>query len=169
MYQDESQNKNQKIATAFIAILVVVIIAAVTTKLTSNSAASVSTMPGTASTVAANPSDTMSTNTMNTNMAQASYKDGTYTATSAYDTPGGQESISVSVTLQNGTVTKSGVQNQANNRDSREYQNAFTSDYKSFVIGKHINDISLSRISGSSLTSSGFNDALDEIRNQSKV
>lgn len=116
-------------------------------------------------------SGTSSTSTSSTSTADANaqYKDGTYTQEGSYITPGGQESITVTVTLKNGIVTDSSVQNIANNRDSREYQSLFTNNYKSKVVGKPIGEISLSRVAGSSLTSSGFNDALEQIRNSAKV
>src|ERR1700722_17691610 len=37
--------------------------------------------------------------------AADTYKNGTYSATGSYDSPGGTESITVSVTVQNGVVT----------------------------------------------------------------
>jgi hypothetical protein len=116
-------------------------------------------------------SSTSSASTPSTSAADANaqYKDGTYTKEGSYITPGGQESITVTVTLKDGIVTDSSVQNVANNRDSREYQSLFTNSYKSKVVGKPVGEISLSRVAGSSLTSSGFNDALEQIRNSAKV
>ena len=49
-----------------------------------------------------------------------------------------------------------------------EYQDDFVGGYKSQVVGKSIAEIQLGKVSGSSLTSRGFNEALDQIRNQAK-
>lgn len=116
----------------------------------------------------ASTSDT--TGTSNSSTATAStYKDGTYTATGSYDSPGGNQSVSVSVTLKSGVVTGSSVQEGANDPTAREYQQDFISGYKAFVTGKNIDSIRLSRVSGSSLTSSGFNSALQKIKDQAKA
>lgn len=98
--------------------------------------------------------------------ASSAYQDGTYTATGSYSTPGGQESITVTVTLKSDIVTATSAKSSSNDHDSREYQSRFISGYKSLVVGKKISDIQLSHVSGSSLTSSGFNKALDQIEQQ---
>lgn len=93
-----------------------------------------------------------------------SYKDGQYNATGSYQTPGGTESIAVTLTLKANTIDTVDVTQQADSRESKEYQSAFAGAYKSRVVGKKINEISLSRVAGSSLTSAGFSDALDQIK-----
>lgn len=117
--------------------------------------------PSPSSSVAA--SDTPATTGSNS----GAYKAGTYEATGSYRTPGGQESVTVSVTLSgtDGTIasidtTGTGA---ASGGESREYQGKFLANYKELVVGKKIDDVSLSRVAGSSLTSNGFNNALDEI------
>jgi uncharacterized protein with FMN-binding domain len=99
----------------------------------------------------------------------AGYKDGTYSATGSYDTPGGPESLDLSVTIKSGAVTASSATGSGRDHDSVAYQSRFISGYKSLIIGKSIDDISLSRVSGSSLTSQGFNDALSQIKTQAKA
>jgi uncharacterized protein with FMN-binding domain len=96
------------------------------------------------------------------------YKNGSYTSTGAYTSPGGQQQIQVSVTLQNDKVTAASVVSKASDDESEEYQGKFASGFKALVIGKNIDDISLSRVSGSSLTSHGFNAALTTIKAQAK-
>jgi uncharacterized protein with FMN-binding domain len=123
--------------------------------------ASAKTAPAFGSTAAAGSS------LARTNTASA-YKDGNYTATGAYDTPDGTETITVSVTLGGGTVKAASVSQQASSRDSREYQDAFASGYKTYVVGKDITTIQLSRVSGSSLTPQGFNDALEQIKTKAQ-
>lgn len=101
--------------------------------------------------------------------SNASFKNGSYQATGSYNSPGGRESIDVSLTLEDNIVTAVTVKEGAKSPTSRQYQGEFIDGYKSQVVGKNIEDISLSRVSGSSLTSRGFNDALDTIRDQSRV
>jgi len=98
--------------------------------------------------------------------ASTTFTDGTYNANSTYDSPGGNQSIAVSITLKDGIVTDTSVQGQANDGDARQYQADFVNAYKPLVVGKKITDIKLSRVSGSSLTSQGFNNALQQIESQ---
>ena len=46
------------------------------------------------------------------------------------------------------------------------YENNFIANYKPFVVGKQLKDLSLSKISSASLTPIGFNNATDSIRAQ---
>lgn len=92
------------------------------------------------------------------------YQDGTYTATGSYTTPGGTESVTVTATLASGNVTSVTTTGSATGGNSAQYQSQFLANYESQVVGKSIDDISLSRVAGSSLTSAGFNAALAEIK-----
>lgn len=96
------------------------------------------------------------------------YKDGTYTATGSYDTPESHETIKVTLTLRGGVVTGSDVSASGNKPDSVQYQGMFASGYKAQVIGKSIDSLQLSRVSGSSLTPMGFNDAVSQIKSQAQ-
>jgi uncharacterized protein with FMN-binding domain len=96
------------------------------------------------------------------------YKDGTYTATGSYDSPGGPDQIGVTLTLANGVITSVSVNPMPGDRTSSRYQSKFVSGYQPYVIGKNIDSLHLGVISGSSLTPIGFNDALDKIKAQAK-
>lgn len=96
--------------------------------------------------------------------SNSTYTDGTYSATGNYSTPGGSESVSVTATLSSGKITSIKTTGSATGGNSAQYQAAFLSAYESKVIGKSIDEVSLSRVAGSSLTSSGFNAALEEIK-----
>lgn len=120
-------------------------------------------MTNTAATTTSDPATTSTTTTSST------YKDGTYKATGSYDSPGGTESITISVTLKDDVVTATSATSGANDDNAQEYQSAFIEGYKSLVIGKKINTISLSRVSGSSLTSQGFNNALTKIEAEAQA
>lgn len=97
------------------------------------------------------------------------YKDGTYTAVGNYESPEGAESVNVQITLVNDIVTNSSVTGNASGGRSARYQQNFISGYKTFVIGQNIDTLSLNRVSGSSLTPVGFNDALSQIKTKARV
>ncbi|HLZ14986.1 MAG TPA: hypothetical protein VKQ34_03255 [Candidatus Saccharimonadales bacterium] len=115
------------------------------------------------------PSDTPVAPTAPAATPAGTYKDGTYSATGTYDSPGGTENIKVSVTLQNDVITATSAQNRANDPDGREFEDAFIMEYKQFVVGKDISSLQLDNVAGSSLTTQGFNDALDQIKAQAKA
>lgn len=92
------------------------------------------------------------------------YKDGTYTEDGSYQSPGGPESITVTVTLQGGKIVDSEVISNGVLPNTKLFQGKFISGYKEFVTGKNIGEVKLDKVSGSSLTPKGFNDALDKIK-----
>ncbi|SRR6266481_4648709 len=92
------------------------------------------------------------------------YRDGTYSATGSHLSPGGEDDVHVTVTLANGIITDSTVTNGAHDKTSSYFQGIFINNYKPLVIGKSIDSVSLSKVSGSSLTSEGFNNALAKIK-----
>ena len=91
------------------------------------------------------------------------YTDGTYTASGSYQSSQGKESIEVSVTLADGLITAVEVTPEATNPTSTHYQDDFASGIADAVVGKKITDADVHVVSGSSLTSEGFNAALAEI------
>lgn len=100
---------------------------------------------------------------------KSAYKDGSYSAVGNYNSPEGSESIKVTVTLKNGIITDSSVIGEASDHTSKRYQNMFISGFKQYVIGKSIDQVSLNKVSGSSLTPDGFNNAIAKIKNQAAV
>lgn len=98
--------------------------------------------------------------------AAAAYKDGTYTAEGTYSTPESVETISVTVTLADDKITAVEVTGDPQKPETKEYQSKFIGGISSEVVGKDIDSISVSRVAGSSLTSSGFNQAIEEIKQQ---
>jgi uncharacterized protein (UPF0333 family) len=166
----ESQGNKKTIFTVAVLLAIVLIVGgAVAFSKHGKSTANADTAT-VASTVSATPSTTTASATATdaTNTA-ATYKDGTYKTDISYDSPGGMQKIGVNITLKDGTVTDSTVTAEATDGDARGYQNDFVSSYKQFVTGKKIDAISLSRVSGSSLTSNGFNYALKTIEAQAKA
>jgi len=92
------------------------------------------------------------------------YKNGVYSTNGNYISPGGAEEIGVTLTLKNGIIVDSKVEVRAERDISVTMQNDFAQNYKQFVLGKEINEINLTKVSGSSLTPNGFNDAVEKIR-----
>ncbi len=105
----------------------------------------------------------------NTKKTSSVYKDGTYSLDGPYMTPEGQAAINVSLTLTNDIITSANVTSSSGDHTSVRYQNGFISGYKQYVVGKNIADVQLSAISGASLTTEGFNNALAQIRTQAQA
>lgn len=91
---------------------------------------------------------------------------GKYTALGIYKSPAGEEEIEVTLQIDNGLITNALVVSKATVDTSIKYQKEFIDGFKEQVIGKDINQLRLVKVSGSSLTPKGFNDALDKIREQ---
>lgn len=94
------------------------------------------------------------------------YTDGTYEASGSYTSPNGQEEIDVSITLAGDVITAVTVTPEATNPNSVNYQGQFADGIAEVVVGKNIDEISVSRVAGSSLTSGGFNDAVEAIKTE---
>jgi hypothetical protein len=92
------------------------------------------------------------------------YTDGTYTAEGSYQTPESIEQISVTLTLEGGVVTDVEVTGDPQARESQQYQSQFIGGIAEVVVGESIDDIEVSRVAGSSLTSGGFNEAIETIK-----
>lgn len=100
--------------------------------------------------------------------AATAYKDGTYTAEGVYTSPGGEEQLGVTLTLANGVVTSSEVEVKATRPISKTRQTDFKDNYKAQVDGKSIDEIVLGKVSGSSLSPKGFNDAVEKIKQEAQ-
>lgn len=96
----------------------------------------------------------------------AGYKDGTYTADGTYKSPNGTETVGVQLTLANGTVSAVDITEHPSNPNTRKFQGQFASGVSDQVVGKSLDEIKVSKVAGSSLTSGGFNQAVDQIKTQ---
>lgn len=92
------------------------------------------------------------------------YTDGTYQAEGEYVSPGGPESVGVSITLAGDVVTEVTVTPRATAGNAAQYQGQFASGIAAEVVGKDIDALAVSRVAGSSLTSGGFNRAVEAIK-----
>lgn len=99
----------------------------------------------------------------------STYKDGSYTASSSYYVPHGNESIKVNLTLKDGAVSDVSIQNSESDRESAQYQQDFASVIKSYVVGKKISGLKLGVVAGASDTTQGFDDALSQIATKAQA
>jgi uncharacterized protein with FMN-binding domain len=162
---EQTTNTRKKEIATGLAVLAVIIILVLAITLTSKKK---TTMALTTSNQSASQASASSNQAAATSTASSSYKDGTYSATGSYDSPGGTESIGVTLTLKSGIVTDSALKSGAADSEAKQYQSQFISGYKKLVVGKPLNSIKLSRVSGSSLTSEGFNEAVSQIEQKAQ-
>lgn len=96
--------------------------------------------------------------------AGTEYTDGEYTATGGYTSPGGEETVSVTLTLDDSVVTALDVTGSGSTPNSKKFQGEFIDNISDIVVGQRIDELNVSKVAGSSLTSGGFNAAIDEIK-----
>jgi uncharacterized protein with FMN-binding domain len=92
------------------------------------------------------------------------YADGTYTAEGSYRTPESTETIEVTITLESDVITAVEVEGDPQAPQSEQYQGRFIGGIADEVVGQSIDEISVDRVAGSSLTSGGFNEAVETIK-----
>ena len=107
-----------------------------------------------------------STQSSDSGTAGGDYKDGTYTADGSYQTPETVETISVTLTIADGVVEDVEVTGDPQARETEQYQGQFIDGISDEVVGKSLDELNVSRVAGSSLTSGGFNEAVDSIKEQ---
>lgn len=113
---------------------------------------------------ASTPSSTAAATDSGAAGSDSVYADGTYTADGSYQTPESVEKITVTVTLDGDVITDVEVTGEPQKAESKQYQEKFIGGISDEVVGKSIDEISVSRVAGSSLTSGGFNDAIEQIK-----
>lgn len=94
------------------------------------------------------------------------YTDGEYSATGAYVSPNGEETIDVEVTLADNIVTDLVVTSHPTNPNTKMFQGQFVDGIAGQVVGKNIDELDVSKVAGSSLTSGGFNEAVETIKSE---
>jgi hypothetical protein len=115
------------------------------------------------------PTQTESAQPQATNAGTSTYKDGTYSATGSYLSPGGDEKIGVTVTLKDDIITAASVTPEPVSGEGQQYQTIFKNNFQALVVGKDIASVHLTEVSGSSLTPGGFDSALTMIEAQAKA
>jgi hypothetical protein len=103
------------------------------------------------------------------NQPGAGLADGTYQAGGGYQSPNGPETIEVSLTITNGVIEEVSVTPGATSSTSKRYQGDFAGGIAAEVVGKSLDEVDVTRVAGSSLTSGGFQEALATIRQDATV
>lgn len=98
------------------------------------------------------------------NMSDQQYKDGEYTATGYYANE--KKNIIVNMGLKGGKIASVTVTPTATIKISLGLQKKFALAIADEVVGRSVNDVYLDKLAGSSLTTKGFNDALEKIKSE---
>jgi uncharacterized protein with FMN-binding domain len=98
----------------------------------------------------------------------SAYQDGTYSADGTYVSPNGTETVGVELTLAAGTVTAVNITQHPTNPNTRKFQGEFAGGIASQVVGRSIDELKVSKVAGSSLTSGGFNQAVEKIKSEAQ-
>lgn len=92
------------------------------------------------------------------------YADGTYTKVGSYESPGGSEVVTVTVSVKDEMIQSVNVVKGTDNETSERFQGLFIDGIGAEVVGKKMSDVKVGVVNGSSLTGEGFNKAIEEIR-----
>jgi uncharacterized protein with FMN-binding domain len=169
---EKPDNSMQKVAAGLTVLVVIALLAAGASYYNGNQAKNTASIP---TTTTSTPSSSVSAPASSTTTSSPStgtssgYKDGTYSATSEYYVPHGSETIKVTLTVKDGNVTDSSVDNSEYDRESALFQEQFASEYKSSVVDKPISSLQLNYVAGASDTTQGFNDALQQIKTEARA
>jgi uncharacterized protein with FMN-binding domain len=113
---------------------------------------------------------TTTTATASAATTAGAYKAGTYDAEGKYTNPAGPAQVGVEVTIDGaGTVSAVKVTPEATGGNSLQFQTQFANGISSEVVGKKIDSLQVTKVSGSSLTGNGFNAAIQEIITEAKA
>ncbi len=96
------------------------------------------------------------------------FKNGNYSAIGNYTSPAGEEEVEIKLTIDNDLVTEASSDVRSANDKSQYWQKQFSDNFSKEIVGKKIGEVKLDRVSGSSLTPKGFNEAIEKIKSQSK-
>ncbi|MHA7146175.1 FMN-binding protein [Arthrobacter sp. TmT3-37] len=97
------------------------------------------------------------------------YKDGTYTQDGSYQSPAGPEEVGVTLTLEADVVTAVEVEPMPDNPTTKTYQGRFAGGISDAIVGKKLDELSVDKVAGSSLTSGGFNEATGKIKSEARL
>lgn len=132
------------------------------TTTTSSSSAAQATTPTT-------PASTTPTTTNSSSSSDLTYKNGTYSATASYRVPGGQNSLTVALTIASDKITAVKTTSSYDDRESQRYVDSFESGISSAVVGSSLADAYVGRVGGATLTTGAFDDTLQTIMNNAKA
>lgn len=101
-----------------------------------------------------------------TSETASAYADGTYTSTGQYVTPGGVERVEITLDVAGDKITGVQFVGDPQRPESENFQGQFADGIAAEVVGKGLDEVQVDRIAGSSLTSGGFNQALEAIKEE---
>jgi uncharacterized protein with FMN-binding domain len=96
------------------------------------------------------------------------YVNGNYASNGSYTSPGGTETLNVSLTVANDIVTALKVTSVKVDATAAQYESRFEAGVNAVAVGKSMASLNVGAVGGSSLTSIGFNRALATIKAQAK-
>lgn len=96
------------------------------------------------------------------------FRDGDYASTGRYLTPGGNESIEVTLRVRGGVITAATSRTEALSPTARQFQEQFRVAIAAQVVARPLSSVTVDVVAGASLTSLGFNDALARIRTEAR-
>lgn len=112
----------------------------------------------------ASPSQPADAPTPDAGDASGAFTAGEYDAEGSYQTPGGTQSVEVEMTLEaDGTITAVEVDPQADGGNSAMFQKKFAGGISDEIVGQKVTELDVDKVAGSSLTSGGFNAAVEQI------
>lgn len=92
------------------------------------------------------------------------FVDGTYNTEVSYLTPSRKShDMVITLSVENDVVTKAAVTYDGISGPSNSHHKRFDTNYQSGVVGVALDEISLSRVGGASLTTNAFNEAVTNI------
>jgi hypothetical protein len=96
------------------------------------------------------------------------YRNGTYSSQISFRTPEGTYSMDVTMTMNNDVITSTDI--VFDSKAARDgYTKRFNTSYQTYVIGKDLDTLNLSRVAGASLTTDAFKKAITEIKTQASA
>lgn len=102
--------------------------------------------------------------------AKLVYANGQYSGTRMYDLPSGDQSeVTINLVFENDTVSAASMTFATKNNTSRNWIRKFEAAYQSEVVEKNIDDVSLSRVAGASLTTDTFNDIWQQATAEARI
>lgn len=94
---------------------------------------------------------------------------GTYTSTQTYSVHGKTDTVKTTLVISDDTITDMTMTWVSGNKDSQSWVTNYQSVVSSKIEGQKITDITSAYVSGSTLTSNAFKNAIIDIKSQAKV
>jgi hypothetical protein len=92
------------------------------------------------------------------------YTDGTYSSRGSYSSPGGHETLRVTLTVAHDVIQSLEVNSVHVDSTAQQYEAMFESGIDAVTVGRNLADLNVGAVGGSSLTCIGFNAAIANIQ-----